>query len=115
MNRPMPVLSMRLTPVMSKTMRFSPWASAPFNTASIRSPSGPRITLPSSEITTVAGATSFWLISSAIERSPPPVYAGWVFLRGPSVYGIVVCWLWWVWLWGGFGGWGVGLGVWGGG
>src|ERR1022692_576282 len=40
MNRPMPVLSMRLTPVMSKTMRFSPWASAPFNTASIRSPSG---------------------------------------------------------------------------
>src|ERR1035441_1454876 len=36
MNRPMPVLSMRLTPVMSKTMRFSPWASAPLSTGMVR-------------------------------------------------------------------------------
>src|SRR5215472_11061209 len=66
MKRPIPVLSMRFTPARSKTIRRRPWSSISFSTVSMRSPSGPRITLPSSEITAVPGATSFGLISKAM-------------------------------------------------
>src|SRR5438477_12843971 len=65
MKRPIPVLSILVTPPMSKTMVRFPSRRRSSTSVTICSLSVPIITLPATLTTTAPGATSLWLISIA--------------------------------------------------